>query len=101
MRGLSSVVGGAIVLMTIAAPALTQEGRTASSAAGEVGQRQRRADSSTGVALPERVDGRIMNRVQSRIRNRIDRYYDPQANASSPFAIAGEQARAASRRTRR
>ena len=42
-----------------------------------------------------RIDSRVQNRVQSRIRNRIDRYYDPQANAVSPFKVAGDQARTA------
>ncbi|WP_308815767.1 hypothetical protein [Sphingomonas sp. GV3] len=42
-----------------------------------------------------RIDNRIQNRVQSRIRNRIDRFYNPQADAASPFAVADEQTRTA------
>lgn len=48
-----------------------------------------------------RIDDRIANRVQARIRNRIDRYYAPQANAASPFVIAGEQVHIAGRRSGR
>jgi hypothetical protein len=40
-----------------------------------------------------RINNRIANRVQSCLRARIDRNYDPQANASSPFDVAGEEAR--------
>lgn len=76
----------------------TQTGRTATVAGGEVGQRQTRQDAAPNVAPTGRIANRIENRVQNRIRNRIDRYYDPQANAASPFEVASEQARTAGRR---
>ena len=79
---------------------LQAAGRPVESAAGSVGQRQTRED-TTGVEPLGRLDSRISNRVQSRLRNRIDRYYDPRANAASPFAVAEEQTRAAGKRTRR
>lgn len=72
-------------------------GRTASSAIGEVGQRQTQSQIAPDAQPLARVDGRIQNRVQNRIRNRIDRYYDPQANATSPFTVAADQARTGSR----
>ena len=74
-----------------------QVGRVASSSAGQAGQRQTREQAVQGAAPMERIASRIQNRVQSRLRNRIDRNYDPQANATSPFAIAEDQARAADR----
>ena len=40
-----------------------------------------------------RFNNRIANRVQSRIRSRMDRSYDPQANAMSPFKASGGQVR--------
>lgn len=63
----------------------------------QIGQRQTREKLSlnAGINPMARIDGRIQNRIQSRIRNRIDPYYDPQANAISPFKIAGDQARTA------
>lgn len=60
---------------------------------GAVGQRQTREETPVNTAPLERIDSRIANRVQNRIRNRIDRYYDPSANATSPFEVAGDQAR--------
>jgi hypothetical protein len=80
----------------------TRQGETARSAAGQTGQtgqRQTREilSQDAGIEPMARINGRIQNRVQSRIRNRIDRYYDPQANAASPFEVAGDQARAAGR----
>lgn len=64
---------------------------------GTLGQRQTRADIAwkTGIEPMARIDNRIANRVQSRLRNRIDRNYDPQANATSPFIVAQEQAQTA------
>lgn len=50
-------------------------------------------DLAPGLAPTGRLVTRIANRVQSRLRNRIDRYYDPQANALSPFVVAGETTR--------
>lgn len=80
----------------------TRQGGTARSAAGQAGQRQTREQiaQDAGIEPMARINGRIQNRVQSRIRNRIDRYYSPQANAASPFEVAGEQARAAGRSRR-
>lgn len=77
----------------------TRQGETARSAAGQAGQRQTReaVAAEAGIEPMGRINGRIQNRVQSRIRNRIDRYYDPQANATSPFAVAGDQTRTAGR----
>lgn len=74
-------------------------GRTARSSVGQVGQRQTRdtAADQAGIKPMARIASRVQNRVQSRIRNRIDRYYSPQANATDPFAVAGEQAREVSR----
>ncbi|TKD51878.1 hypothetical protein [Sphingomonas baiyangensis] len=63
--------------------------------AGRIGERQTRADAAaeSGIRPLERRTTRIANRVQLRLRNRIDRNYDPTANATSPFAIAEDQAR--------
>lgn len=74
--------------------------RTPDINAGKVGQRQTRADvvSDIGVDPMARINNRIANRVQSRLRNRIDKDYDPQANATSPFLVAQEQARGVRRR---
>lgn len=88
----------AAVLLAAAFPAPAQEttsGHVATSAAGTVGQRQTKEQGVTGIKPMARINSRIQNRVQSRIRNRIDRYYDPQANAVSPFKVAGDQARTA------
>jgi hypothetical protein len=74
-----------------------QGGRVAESSVGRVGQRQTRADAAPNVQPLDRIDTRIGNRVQSRIRNRIDRNYNPQANALSPFRIAEDEARSARR----
>lgn len=76
-----------------------RQGEIARSVAGQTGQRQTRelVAQDAGIEPMGRIDSRIQNRVQSRIRNRIDRYYDPQANATSPFEVAGYQARAAGR----
>lgn len=87
-------------------PAYAQEqdqksGKVADSAAGQAGQRMTRDQNAAKVEPMARLETRIANRVQSRIRNRIDRYYDPKANATSPFVDAGEQAAKAGRRPRR
>lgn len=70
-------------------------GETAQSAVGQVGLRQSQGQLAQKLnAKPmARLENRIQNRIESRIRNRIDRYYDPKANATSPFSIAGEQLR--------
>lgn len=90
----------------VEAPPVQQEvprpGQTATSTAGQAGQRRTREQiaQDAGIEPMGRINGRIQNRVQSRIRNRIDRYYDPQANATSPFAVAGDQLRTTGRRAR-
>lgn len=61
-------------------------------------QRQARNQGLSGLRPPTSIDSRIRNRVQSRIRNRIDRDYDPQANALSPFTYARDQTRTGGRR---
>lgn len=70
-------------------------GRTARSSVGQVGQRQTRdtAAQQAGIKPMARIANRVQNRVQNRIRNRIDRNYDPRANATDPFVVAGDQAR--------
>lgn len=70
-----------------------QVGRAPEVGGNMLGQRQTRADVArkTGIEPMARIDNRIANRVQSRLRNRIDRNYDPQANATSPFIIAQER----------
>lgn len=75
--------------------------RVADSAVGEVGQRQTEVPFGLTRSPFARIESRIANRVQSRIRNRLDRYYDPQANATSPFVIAEDKARTAGRTPRR
>lgn len=89
-------------LSTPSVPSQTRQGETARSAAGQVGLRQSREQLAidTGIEPMGRINGRIQNRVQARIRNRIDRYYDPRANATSPFAVASEQATALGRSRR-
>ncbi|WP_265313335.1 hypothetical protein [Sphingomonas lycopersici] len=90
--------------MLTTTPAMAQKvtaGRVANSAVGEVGKRQTKEQGVIGIEAMARVDNRIQNRVQSRIRNRIDRYYDPEANAISPFAVASDKARNAVKARRR
>ncbi|MBN2974450.1 hypothetical protein JW805_20900 [Roseomonas aeriglobus] len=74
-------------------PRPVQDGQTAELGANRVGQRQSvtQAAEEARVTPMARLNGRIQNRVQARIRNRIDRYYDPTANATSPFVIAGQK----------
>lgn len=76
--------------------------RTGDVGSSQIGQRQTRDQvaQDTGIEPMGRIGSRIQSRVQSRIRNRIDRYYNPQANAVSPFIVAGDQARTANRSTR-
>lgn len=80
-------------------PVVSLQAETARSAAGRAGERQTRDQvaQDTGIKPMARIESRIQNRVQSRIRNRVDRSYEPQANATSPFAAAGDQARSAGR----
>lgn len=65
--------------------------RTGDVGSSQIGQRQTRDQvaGDTGIEPMGRIGSRIQSRVQSRIRNRIDRYYNPQANAVSPFIVAG------------
>ena len=74
-----------------------QRGTVAGSAVGEAGRRQTRDQEIGGIKPLGRINSRITNRVQSRLRTRIDRNYDPQTNAASPFETAGDQARVAGR----
>lgn len=93
-----------LLLLTLATPVSAQErsgGRTAETSVGEVGQRQRRDEAAPHLKPMVRIPSRIQNRVQSRIHNRLDRYYDPQSNAASPFEVAGEQGRKAGGPNRR
>lgn len=75
-------------------------GRTARSAVGQAGERQTRdtAAQQAGIKPMARIANRVQNRVQNRVRNRIDRYYDPRANATDSFVVAGDQARKSSPR---
>lgn len=70
-------------------------GETADSAVGKAGRRLTREDAAEeiGIKPTARLATRIQNRVQNRIRNRIDRTYDPEANATDPFAVAEDQTR--------
>lgn len=86
------------------APVLAQEaqpGRTPTVAETQVGERQTREQAAPNIEPTQRISNRIQNRVQNRIRNRIDRNYNPEANTTSPFDIAAEQANAARRRAQR
>jgi P pilus assembly chaperone PapD len=72
-------------------------GRLSNAGNGQIGQRQTRRDTAANVPPLERIQGRVANRVQNRLRTRIDRFYDPQANAATPFRVASEQARTSRR----
>lgn len=74
---------------------LQRTARTADTDIGEVGQRQTMRDGPAMQDPLDRIASRINNRVENRIRNRIDRNYDPTANATSPYAVADSQTRAA------
>jgi hypothetical protein len=74
---------------------LSQSARTADTGIGEVGQRQTARDGPAMQDPLDRIASRIHNRVENRVRNRIDRNYDPTANATSPYAVADSQTRAA------
>jgi hypothetical protein len=110
---LLAVPAGAQVRADLDPPAVQQEvappfaangqvWRTDDVGSGQTGQRQTRDEvaTQTGIEPMGRIGSRIQNRAQTRVRNRIDRYYDPQSNATSPFRVASEQARAAGRRSR-
>ncbi|VVS98495.1 conserved exported hypothetical protein [Sphingomonas sp. EC-HK361] len=88
----------AVLAMAVPAPATAQttpSGQVAKSSVGKVGERATKEQAASGIEPLDRIDSRIQNRVQSRIRNRIDRYYDPTANAVSPFKVAEEKTRTA------
>ncbi|MFH8654669.1 hypothetical protein ACH37Y_18365 [Sphingomonas paucimobilis] len=55
-------------------------GRTASSSAGEVGQRQTRDATTIGDTPMARLNTRIESRIDSRLRTRIDRSYSDDLN---------------------
>lgn len=76
-------------------------GQTAGSGVGQVGQRLTREETAPTIEPMDRISSRVQNRVQSRIRNRIDRFYNPEANAASPFEVAGDRTRTAGRPRRR
>lgn len=80
---------------------VAQAARTAQAAVGEVGQRQTRAHATSSVAPMDRISSRVQNRVENRLRNRLDRFYDPKANATTPFERASAEAREAGGRSRR
>lgn len=91
-----------LALLVVATASWAQDvptGQVARSPVGQAGQRQ--VTRGAGAEPLARLDTRIANRVQSRIRNRIDSDYDPQADATSPFEVADEEARAPERLTRR
>lgn len=71
-----------------APPQTPPSGHVATSAVGQVGQRQV-ADETTPMG---RIDSRIPSRIPSRLHNRIDRYYDPKADTTTPFQIAADRA---------
>ena len=72
-------------------------GATADIGSGEIGQRVRRTGLTADADPLGRISARVQNRVQNRSRNRCDRFDDPQANATTPFAVACEPAAAAGR----
>lgn len=74
-----------------------QRGTVADSAVGQAGRRQTRDQEVGGIKPLGRINSRVANRVQSRLRTRIDRDYDPQANATSPFEAASDRARTVTR----
>lgn len=76
-----------------------QAAGTATTSAGQVGQRQSRTDASReiGTQPMARINNRIPNRVQARVRTRIQRNYNPQLHVTSPFAVAEESVEAAGR----
>lgn len=79
-------------------PTLVRPTRTSVDPVDQFGERQTREGTAkeTGIEPLGRINNRIQNRVEARLRNRIDRNYNPQANATSPFVVAADQARVAS-----
>jgi hypothetical protein len=91
----------ALVVPLAASPALAQQvqpGDTATVAGTQVGDRQTREQAAPGIQPNRRLATRVQNRVRSRIRNRIDAQYNPEADATTPFETAAEQANNAGRR---
>ncbi|MBS0503466.1 MAG: hypothetical protein JSS55_06610 [Proteobacteria bacterium] len=72
-----------------------QPGRTATSSAGQVGQRQTRTQAAPNVEPAGRIASRVQNRIQMRLHTRIDREYNPAVPAGTSFMVAEEQARKA------
>lgn len=107
MRGIGhyglrcTAFAAAVCLASTAVAQSGPVGGVARSSVGQVGQRQVREQATGGLEPLVRINSRVQNRVQSRIRNRIDRYYDPRANAQTPFDVAADQARVAGRNGRR
>ena len=78
-------------------PAARQNaGQTAKSSVGRAGERRTIAQ-ATGAKPMARINGRIANRIESRVLNRIDRTYDSNNNALSPYVNAGDAAAKAGR----
>lgn len=106
MNGMLKVWRAAVLLASCCAVSSTwaqdaQPGQAPSVTNGEVGQRQTREEAAPNLQSLRRVQNRVSNRVQLRLRNRIDRFYNPQANATSPFEVASDQARTTGRPTPR
>lgn len=103
MAGRTIILSGAVLLF--GAPSATAQqaagGQVAASAAGQVGQRQTRGEAVANIEPMARLDSRIQNRIQSRLRTRVDRDYNPEADAVSPFETAADRARTAGRTRRR
>jgi len=98
-RATNAVVAYLAVLL-MAAPVRAQDAQdpatkaavTAKVGTGLVGRRQSAEEAAPNIKPTGRIESRIDNRIQNRIRNRLDRYYDPTANATSPFKVASEKA---------
>lgn len=96
---LESVINPWVIVVfcfTYASPAAAQTaknpvGGVADTGNGQIGQRQTSAQAGLNIEPLGRISIRLQNRIQNRIHNRIDANYDPQANARSPFEIAGDQ----------
>ena len=105
MTGFRFFSGMALTVFLLAnAPARAQEtteGSVAKSAVGKVGERQQANEAAQSITPTARIENRIPNRIENRLRNRIDRFYDPQANTTSPFNVAADQARAKPRQRSR
>lgn len=89
------VLAGSLVLCTASVEFAQNQSATqvATSAVGQVGQRQTRDKPIAGIEPMARIDNRIQNRIQSRIRNRIDETYDQNMNAASVIVDADRRAR--------